>query len=154
MQKYLPYLICGGLVALAVWIVVSRPGEPGLSRSEVAEIRSRARAIPPQSVQDLLEEVVSIAQPQLPKRMSQGRTLVELGLDGTTINGRIRLAEDETSVSVSELGKQLDGAAWDICQDPEFRLLLEAGGVFLTKYESADGSYLRYGRLSKDSCRR
>ncbi|MGD1876502.1 MAG: hypothetical protein ACFB13_03265 [Kiloniellaceae bacterium] len=153
MQKYLPYLVVSGLIVLAVYIVVTRPGPPGLSDADLADIRARAAGIVPEDAHAQIEEWAAKSRSELPKELSLGRVLFAFDIDGLTINESIRLAADESAVDVVTLGKYLDAATAEVCQNPKFRLLLEAGVVFMTKYETADGSYLRYYRLSKDNCR-
>jgi hypothetical protein len=156
-RRYLPYLIPGALIALAVFIVATRPdeeAEAGLSRAEVADIKSRAASLSRESLQAKLEEETAALQQELPEQLPSGRVMHEAGFDGLTLNTRISLTEDESSVDLGTFDRYLKEEAWKTCQVPRHRLLLEAGVVFVVAYETADGQHIRYERLSKDSCRK
>ena len=153
MKKYLRYLVPAGLIALAVLIVVSRPGPPGLSEAELADIRAQAKALSKEELRATLEQLVMEQRPLLPRTLENELTMLEVEARDLTLEIRLQLPASHRSMNVVTLGNHLKDVALDLCQQPRFRLVLEAGVVVMEAYEHADGRHLRYNRISKDSCR-
>jgi hypothetical protein len=152
-RKYLPYLIPAGLIVLAIYIVVTRPGPPGLSEAELAEIRDTAQRVPREKVEARLVEMVAEAQRQLPLEMAWGRSLRAIEARDLTVEARVRLDAEESAADLVTVGDYFQSIGEELCQDRNVRIMLEADAVLLVEIEKVDGNLMRYVRLSKDSCR-
>jgi len=152
-RKYLRYFVPVGLIALAIYIVVTRPDPPGLSDAELAEIRAAVQRVPREKVAATLEEWVAEAQKKVPVELPHGRSLLAISRRDLTVKARVRLDAQESSADLVTVGNYFQSLGRDLCQNPNVRTMLEADAVLMVEFEQVDGSHMRYFRLSKDSCR-